>query len=111
MKDKLIKYFGKNRDKNVLYALLFVVFCRKYHWYEIKFIYRDKHTNNVLFHWYSQCGFTYQDAILNKREVKLTISPLHKRLDIHKRLLNNGYLDTEVNCYLGRFNRGLKNYI
>lgn len=111
MKDKLIKYFGENRQENVLYALLFVVFCRKYHWYEIKFIYRSKRTNKVIFHWYTQSGFTYNDAVLNKREVKTTISPLHKRNDIDRSLLKNGYLEAEIQCYLGRFNRPLKNYI
>lgn len=111
MKNKIIKYFGENRQKNVLYALLFVVFCKKYHWYELKFIYRDKHTNNEVFHWIAESGFTYQDAILNKREVKLTVSPLHKKTDVPKRLLKNGYIDTEVICYLGRFNNTIKNYI
>lgn len=107
---KLKKHIAKNRETNFLYTLLCVVFLKKYYWYEIKLVYREKKTNNVIFHWYTQTGFTYQDTILNKREVKKTVSPLHLQPNTPRKLLVNGYLDAEVQCYLGRFNMPLKNY-
>ena len=105
--NKLIKYFGENRESNVLYTLLYAVFSKKYYWYEVKFVYRDKPNGNRILDWKTQLGFKHQDTCLNKREVKTTISPLHKSDDAIKRYLCNGHLDCELICYLGRFNKPL----
>jgi len=104
--NKLIKYFGKNRDRNTLYTLLYAVFSKKYYWYEIKFVYRDRPNGKILLDWKTQCGVTHQDTILNKRRIKKIVSPLHKDKDI-KRFLCNGHLDSELICFLGRFNKPL----
>lgn len=104
--NKLIKYFGKNRNENVLYTLLYAVFSKKYYWYEVKFVYRDKRNSKIMFDWKTQCGLKYQDTSLNKREIKKIVSPLHKDENI-KRLLCNGKLDCEIICFLGRFNKPL----
>jgi len=104
--NKLIKYFGKNRDTNTLYTLLYSFFSKKYYWYEVKFVYRDKPNGNRIFDLKAQLGFKHQDTCLNKREVKTTISPLHKRNEV-KKYLCNGHFDCEVITFLGRFNKPL----
>jgi len=91
---KIIKYF------------LYAVFSKKYHWYEIKFVYRKRKNGRISFDFKKQCGFTHKTALLNKREIKKTISPLHKHKDI-KPYLCNGKMDCEITCYLGRFNKPL----
>jgi hypothetical protein len=104
--NRLIKYFGKNRDTNTLYTLLYAVFSKKYYWYEIKFVYRDKPNGRIILDFKDQCGLKYQDTSLNKRQIKKILSPLHKRNGI-KLYLCNGHFDCEVICYLGRFNAPL----
>lgn len=74
---------------------------KKYHWYEIKFIYKDKSNNQLVLSWFSQIGFSKRNTVLNSREVKKVLTPLHKDKSMPKSRLKNGFLFCEVKCYLG----------
>ncbi|MGK0446566.1 MAG: hypothetical protein ACJA2M_000335 [Polaribacter sp.] len=104
--NKLIEYLGKNREANMMYALLYKVLSKKYYWYEVKFVYRNKNNNKILFDWKTKCGLKYQDTSLSNRRVKKIVSSLHKDENpAIKKLLCNGTLDCEIVCFLGRFNK------
>lgn len=74
----------------------------KYHWYEVKYAYRNRITKEVMFHWYTQIGVSTQDTVLNSRKLKKIPNPLHFNKEV-KRLLDNGTLQVEIQCYLGWF--------
>mgnify|MGYP003633486220 CR=1 FL=1 len=105
--NKLIQYFGNNRDTNLLYALLYLALAKKYYWYEIKMVYRHNISGERLFDWTSQVGLKHQDTSLSKRKIKQIGQLWHKDKSI-KKLLCNGRLDCQIVCFLGRFNNGLK---
>ena len=73
----------------------------KYHWYEVRFIYKTKSGNKV-FDFVNQVGFKNQSDILKSRLVKTTIDPLYS-IPSARTLLCNGLLYTERVCYLGYF--------
>lgn len=99
----LVKYLGKNRDGNILYTLLHIILSKKYYWYEVKFVYRDKTNGRIVLDFKELIGLEHQDTSLDKRKVKKILNPLHKREAI-KRHLCNGTFDCEMICYLGYFN-------
>ena len=98
------KYLNKHKEKNVLYTLLYAVFSKKYHWYEVRYVYTIKGIKQ--FDWVTQVGFVDKEITLNRRRVKKQTQPLHLRKGV-KNLLRNGKLDVEFMCYLGRFPNGI----
>lgn len=82
------------------------LFTKKYYWYEVRFIYKDKKGNKEILNFVMEVGLTNQKDILNYRLVKKSMRPLHTgRLKDYKRYLVNGVLNIEVMCYLGRFSQ------
>lgn len=74
--------------------------ARKYHWYEVRYIYNVK--GNKVFDFVNEIGLSEKKTILNQRQVKKATKPLHKVKQV-KNLLNNGQFNVEVMCYLGYF--------
>ena len=101
---KFIEYLFKKRDKRPIYLFLFSIFAKKYHWYEVKFVYKNK-MNIEVFNFTRQLGFKHQDTVLKNREVKTTILPLDKLKFIENKYLVNGDLFVEIICYLGKINK------
>lgn len=75
---------------------------KKYHWYQVRCIY--KINENKMFDFTFDAGLSEQKTILNKREIKKLCKPLHEFNKV-KELINNGTLDLEVVCYLGKFSK------
>ena len=76
---------------------------KKYHWYAVKYVYRDSATGSIIFNWCTHIGLSVQSDILNRRCVREIVDPLHKRKDVKRSSLRNGYLEYQVQCYLGQF--------
>lgn len=98
----ILKFLNKNREV-VLFDLLFRLMSKKYYWYEVKFVYKNKSGTEVL-HWYHQIGLKHQDTILDYRQIKKIVKPLHMYNAISKYSLCNGNFTLEEISYLGRFN-------
>jgi hypothetical protein len=79
----------------------------KYHWYSVKFLYKTKTTNKLIFDFTNQVGYINQADILDHRIVKKTVSPVHM-MNRTKSHLCNGILINEIICYLGYFSKNTK---
>ena len=85
------------------------LFAKRYHWYEVKYIYIKRPNSVRIFDWVAQVGITKRSDILIHRKIKTILPPLHKRKDVPKYLLCNGRLEVEAVCYLGKFKSQNKN--
>ena len=74
----------------------------KLHWYEVRYIYLLG--RKAIFEFTAQIGLKEQSTVLNRREVKKVVGPLHLlRGGELKNSLKNGLLNAETICYLGFF--------
>ena len=104
--NKIREYLKKRDRQNILYTLLYAVFPKKYYWYQVKYVYRDKVNGKILFDFQGQVGLVKQNTINNQRRINKINIPLHK-MDSVNHLLCNGILSVETICYLGKFSNGI----
>jgi RIO-like serine/threonine protein kinase len=76
------------------------------HWYEIKLSYWENGVQK--FDWVSQIGVLKKKTMLDSREVKKSLLPLHKINFTSKPKLKNGVLTVTTICYLGKFSQKSK---
>lgn len=82
-------------------ALLAFFFGKYYHWYFVKFLYRDKN-GTVIFHFSEWIGLAEQSDVLNARVLKKASSALSRMDKLPETLLRNGTLEAEPRAYLGK---------
>jgi hypothetical protein len=77
---------------------------KKYHWYEVRYIYSTKDGVKV-FDYVTQIGLTDKSTILKRRTLKKIGKPIHMQSKKLRKYLCNGGFAVEVLCYLGKFNK------
>ncbi len=96
----------KNTIKKIVTAILEICGVKvKYHWYNVKFVYKVNYQE--VFNFQDQVGFINQSDILNHRKVKKALPPFHKYKAM-KRRLSNGVMICEDFAYLGYFSKNSK---
>lgn len=91
---------SSNKLCTVLYAVFYYFFPKKYYWYQVRYIYLVKGVK--IFDWVKRVGFSKNNTVLNNRLVRKNASNLYL-LNGSRKFLNNGTLEFEFICYLGRF--------
>lgn len=74
---------------------------KQYHWFEVKYSYLVD--GKEVFSWIAQTGVNDLRLTLDRRDMKKSLTPLHKWDETKNLKLQNGKIDALVICYLGRF--------
>ena len=78
---------------------------KKLYWFEARFIYTKN--GYRVFDYVCQIGLHKLEDSLNRRLLRKITQPLHKNNKV-KKMLDNGVLDIEILCYLGKFSKKKK---
>ena len=78
---------------------------KKFYWFEVRYIYTKN--GYKVFDYVCQIGLDKLEDSINRRLLRKFPEPLHKNNKV-KKMLDNGVLDIEILCYLGKFSKKKK---